>query len=103
LAKLIIYLFLLSTLIDTQDRMRKVLWLLAGMLAWVAGNGLVSYLQGNFVFRQGIERAVGDTSVVGGPNELAGIILLLLPLVLALWRCSQKLVARLALLGLMLL
>lgn len=103
LAKLITYLFLLSTLIDTQDRMRKALWLLSGMLAWMAGNGFVSYLQGKFVFRQGIERAVGETSVVGDPNELAGVILLLLPLVLALWRCSQKLVARLVLLGLMLL
>jgi O-antigen ligase len=103
LTKLVIYVFLLSTLIDTPDRMRKVLWLLAGMLAWVAGNGLLSYLQGKFMFAQGIERAQGETSVVGGPNELAGIILLLLPLVFALWRRSEKVVARLFLLGLMLL
>jgi O-antigen ligase len=99
----VIYLFLLSTLIDTRDRMRRVLWLLAGMLAWVAGNGLMSYLKGDFIVRQGIERAVGETSVVGGPNELAGMTLLLLPLVLALRRCSQNFVARLLLLGLMLL
>ena len=103
LAKLITYLFLLSTLIDTRDRMRKVLWLLAGILAWMAGTSLFSYLQGNFLFTQGIERAEGETSVVGGPNELAGIILLLLPLVFALWRCSERIVARFFLLGLMLL
>jgi O-antigen ligase len=103
LAKLVIYLFLLSTLIDTRDRIRKVLWLMAAMLAWVAGNGFLSYLRGEFVFTQGIERAVGETSLVGGPNELAGIVMTLLPLVLALWRCSEKIVARLFLLALMLL
>jgi len=103
LAKLVTYLFLLSTLIDTQDRMRKILWVLAGILAWVAGSGFVSYQQGKFMFAQGIERAAGGTSVVGGPNELAAMILLLLPLVFALWRCSKRLLARLSLLALMLL
>jgi O-antigen ligase len=103
LAKLEIYLFLLSTLIDTRDRLRKVLWLLAGLLAWISGNGFVSYLQGKFVFRQGIDRALGETSIVGDPNELAGVILILLPLAFALWRSSQKILPRLLLLGLMLL
>jgi probable O-glycosylation ligase (exosortase A-associated) len=103
LAKLIIYLFLLSTLIDTKDRMRKVLWLLAGLLAWISGNGFLSYLQGNFIVRQGIDRAVGETSIVGDPNALASTISGLLPLVFVLWRCSQKILQRLLLLGLMLL
>jgi len=102
LAKLIIYTFLLSTLIDSQDRMRKVLWVLVGMLAWVTGYGFISYLQGDYIVRQGIDRAEGGTSIVGGPNELAGIILLLLPLVVALWRCTERVLLRLLLLGVML-
>jgi O-antigen ligase len=72
---------------------------MVGLLAWFAGSGLASYLRGEFMFSQGIDRAVGESSIVGGPNELAGVLLALLPFLIALVKISQKSLVRLLLVG----
>lgn len=94
LTKLVVFLFLIGTLVDTNERMRTVVWLLVGLLVWYAGSALSAYLQGEFVFAQGIERAVGRTSEVGGPNELAALIMALLPFLVVAFRTSRKILVR---------
>jgi O-antigen ligase len=46
-----------------------------------------------------VERAVGITSLVGGPNELAGLVLALLPFVAVLFLCTSSMIFRCVLLG----
>jgi len=99
LIKYVILMVLIVGLVDTNGRMRKVLWLLMGLLVWFAGSGLTAYLQGKTVFGEGLERAAGVNSMVGGPNELGGLILALVPFVVALFRCSRRMSVRLVLLA----
>jgi O-antigen ligase len=74
-------------------------WTLVGLLTWYAGSAMNSYLKGQFDFKQGIERAVGVTSVVGDPNALAGLIVGLLPFLIAAIRFTRMMAARLLLLS----
>jgi len=99
LAKLAILLFLMSRLIDTESRLRWVVRLMVGFLVWFAATGIYIYLKGDYVVREGVDRAVGITSLVGGPNELAGLVLALLPFVLALFLSTSSLFLRCTLLG----
>jgi len=99
LAKLAILLFLMSRLIDTESRLRWVVRLMVGFLIWFAGTGAYIYLKGDYVVREGVDRAVGITSLVGGPNELAGLVLALLPFVAVLFLCTSSLFLRCVLLG----
>jgi O-antigen ligase len=99
LIKTVIVLFLVAGLVDTTSRMRKLLWTLVGLLGWFAASGLISYLHGDFIFREGIERAEGVNSMAGGPNELAGLILALLPFVIVLLKCTRSILIRLLLLA----
>ena len=98
LAKLVFILFFIATLIDSSFRLRSIVWVLAGLLAWYAGSALRSYARGELVFAQGVERAVGVTSVVGDPNALAGLIVGLLPFLIAAIRFTRMVAARLLLL-----
>lgn len=95
LAKLIAVLFLIRTLIESNKHMRATLWLMMVLLAWYSISSLLSYRQGNFYdVRYGngmeVERAQGINSLVGSPNALAGLILALLPFLIALIRTSRR-------------
>ena len=99
LTKLVVIMFLIGTLVDTNKRLRAVVWILVALLAWYAGSALRSYARGELVFAQDIERAVGVTSVVGDPNALAGVIVGLLPFLIAAIRFTRMIAARLLLLS----
>jgi len=96
LVKLVTLLFLLGRVIDTSDRLRRMLWVIIALLGWFSATSLISYLQGGFIVRMGIERSVGITSIGGDPNALAGLIASLLPFGIAGLRCSRGFLARLA-------
>jgi putative inorganic carbon (hco3(-)) transporter len=105
LAKLIAVLFLMRTLIDSKKHMRATLWLMMVLLGWYSVSSLLAYRSGDFYnLRYGngmdVERAQGLNSIVGGPNELAGLILALLPFLVALIRTSRQRLARVLLLAL---
>jgi len=95
LAKLIVLLLLVSRLIETNRQMRNVLWLLVAVLLYFAGTGLFAYAHGDYYTLRyslgNLDRARGLNSLAGGPNELAGLILALLPFVIALFRCTKNL------------
>jgi putative inorganic carbon (hco3(-)) transporter len=99
LIKLIILQLLMTFFIDSQDRLRSILWLLWGFMMWFAGSAFLAYSRGEFYTVNGVQRAEGINSMVGGPNELAGLLLALLPFVLALLLCSKGTLKKLVLFG----
>jgi O-antigen ligase len=94
LAKHMALLILIVGLMDGGDRIRKFLWLQAGLMTWFAWTGMHSYLQGDFGFGEHLERAEGINSMAGGPNELAGLLLATLPFVMALIQSSRSMFVR---------
>ena len=99
LVKMIMLQLLMTFFIDSKDRLRYILWLLVGFLMWFAGSSFSGYLQGQFYLVNGVQRAQGVNSMVGGPNELAGLLLALLPFLVALMNCSKNFFVKLLLVG----
>jgi len=103
MAKLVALLLLLATLIGNNGQMQKVLWLLIGLLVFFAGTGLLGYMHGDFYelnYSVGnLDRARGINSLVGGPNELAGVLLTLIPFTIPLFRCTRNFFLKLLLLA----
>jgi O-antigen ligase len=99
LFKLIMLQLLMTFFIDSQDRLRYILWLLVGFMMWFAGSSFSAYLQGQYYVVNGVQRAQGVNSMVGGPNELAGLLLALLPFLIALIRCTKRFLLKLLLVG----
>jgi len=99
LAKMIMLQLLMTFFIDSQDRLRSIMWLMIAFLMWFAGSALTSYLNGDFYEVNGVQRAQGMNSMVGGPNQLAGLLIAFLPFVVCLIRCTSKFWARVLLLA----
>jgi O-antigen ligase len=99
LLKMIMLQFLMTFFIDSQDRLRYILWLLVSFLMWFAGSSFAAYLQGQYYVVNGVQRAQGVNSMVGGPNELAGLLLAFLPFLIALMMCSKSTLLKLLLIA----
>ena len=97
LVKMIILQVLMTVFINSQARLRTILWLLSGFMSWYAASAFLAYSRGEFYMVNGVQRAEGINSMVGGPNELAGLLLALLPFLVALVRCTKGLLNKLAL------
>jgi putative inorganic carbon (hco3(-)) transporter len=98
MVKLVTLLFLLTLLVDSVARLRMTLWCMAAMATWFAGSGLSAYAQGQFYALGKLNRAEGVNSLAGNPNQLAGLLLALLPLLIALFRSTHNVFARILLL-----
>ena len=98
MAKLVTLLFLLILMVDTEVRLRVTLWCIVAVAAWFAGSSLSAYTQGRFHALGNLARAEGVNSIVGGPNELAGLLLALLPLLIALFRSTHSIFGRILIL-----
>lgn len=99
ITKLIILQLMITLLLDSQDRLKPILWLLVGFMTWYAGSTFIAYASGQFYTVNGVQRAEGVNSIVGDPNELAGLLLAFLPFLIALLRCSKRFLVKLLLLG----
>ena len=99
LLKLIILQLLITLFVDSQQRLRYILWFFVSLLMWFAGSSLSAYIRGEFYTVNGVQRAEGINSMVGGPNELAGLLLALLPFLIALIHCSKNVVLKILLCG----
>jgi O-antigen ligase len=98
MVKLVTLMFLMKLMVDTEDRMRSLLWCMAAIAAWLGGSSLSSFYHGQYyhlTYNVGnLNRAQGVNSIVGGPNELAGLLLALLPLLIALLQVARGILAR---------
>jgi O-antigen ligase len=103
MVKLVVLILLLIMVVDSKDRLRRLLWCMTAVGAWFAGSSLFAYIHGQFYalkYAEGnLARAEGVNSIVGGPNELAGLLLALLPLLIALLRTSRSILGRILLIG----
>lgn len=69
-----------TALLDTEERIRKMLLLLVGLAAWLGGSAVYEYHAGVRQFAMGIERAEGLTSSGGDPNTLGVTMVVTMPL-----------------------
>jgi O-antigen ligase len=99
LSKMIMLQILMTFFIDTEARLRSILWLLVGFLLWFAGSSFSAYLHGQYYIVNGVQRIQGVNSMVGDPNALAGLLLALLPFLVALIRCSKNFLIKLLLMA----
>jgi putative inorganic carbon (HCO3(-)) transporter len=99
LSKMIMLQLLMTFFIDSQDRLRSILWLLVGFMMWFSGSALLGYLNGQYYVVNGVQRAEGVNSMAGDPNELAGVLMAFLPFLVALVSCSKRFLVRLLLIG----
>lgn len=101
--KVVILQIVMTAFIDTQERLKYILWLLVGFMTWFSGSTLSAFLHGQFYSVNQtfgtLNRAEGVSSLVGGPNELAGILLALLPFLMALVACTRNFLAKLILIA----
>jgi O-antigen ligase len=95
----VIILVVLGSLIETKTHLRVFLWLAASLSFWYAYTGYAAYQRGEFYtlgtnagsgLGTTLNRAEGVNSMVGGPNELAGFLLALLPFQVALVRSTRN-------------
>ena len=105
LAKLIAIIFLIRTVIDSPKQLRITLWLMMTLLGWYVVSSLIAYESGHFYelqYGNGLEmnRALGVNSMASSPNNLAGMVLVLLPLLIALLRASRRVWERILLVAL---
>jgi probable O-glycosylation ligase (exosortase A-associated) len=86
--KLVALYLLIVHLVDSHSRLRIYIWLLSLLTVYIAADAYISYLRGAFFFAQGIDRAVGETSVANNPNQLGTTMAIAIPffLLLALHR-----------------
>jgi O-antigen ligase len=105
MSKLVVFILLMRLMVDSERRLQYVLWCMVAIATWFAGSSLSSYYQGQYYtlhYNMGdLARAEGVNSLAGDPNELAGLLLALLPLIVALLRSTRNKFARFILLACM--
>ncbi len=82
--KTVIFYLLVVHLVDTRKRLQIFIVLFSVLILYIAGTAFVSYQQGTTFYAQGIERAVGNTSVSENPNSLGTTIAAAIPLFMLL-------------------
>jgi putative inorganic carbon (hco3(-)) transporter len=90
--KLIAWYLLLVHLLDTRRRLRIYMAVFLVLIAYVGVDAFNAYLHGQFHYRMGIERAIGQTDAGGDPNHLAATMAATIPILLLLtFRKEMKL------------
>ncbi|MBM3317357.1 MAG: O-antigen ligase family protein [Candidatus Eisenbacteria bacterium] len=88
MVKLAIFYVLIVHLIDTRRKLRAFIWVFGLLTVYISATAFVDFQRGGAFFAQGIERAVGETSVANNPNQLGTTMAVAVPffLLLALYR-----------------
>ncbi len=80
--KTMIYHVLIVSLLTTAERFTKFIYMFTSLIGWTALSSATQYFSGNYVTNQGVDRAVGMTSIGGDPNTLGLTLACALPLAL---------------------
>jgi len=98
LFKIAIFAYVMRLFVDSPGQLKSMLWLQVIILAWLCGSGYWAFTSGNtyhLTYNLGnIERAQGVNSIAGGPNELSGLLVALLPYLIALFKVVKNLFCR---------
>lgn len=98
LLKTAIFAYVMRLFIETPGELKAMLWLHVLVLAWLCGSGYWAFTSGetfHLTYNLGnLERAQGVNSIVGGPNELAGLLVALLPYLIALFKVVKNIFVR---------
>ena len=98
--KALVVFWLISNVVNTRSRLRQIVWGLSLMAVPLAFTGVKQYLSGEFIARTSVTRIVGYAApLTANPNDLALMLNLILPLVIALFLSIRKPVLRTVLLG----
>ena len=104
-SKSLIIFWLLGETVSNQRRFLRVGWMLALLSVPLAMTGVRNYLSGQFIDAgHSVTRIIGyEGALTQNPNDLAMLLNLLLPIAVALLMGSRTVVARVSLLGIVLL
>jgi probable O-glycosylation ligase (exosortase A-associated) len=101
--KALIIFWLIAHVVVTVSRLRIAAWLLALMSVPLAGAAAIHFFAGEFL-PDGARRIPGyEAALTGNPNDLALMLNLILPLVVALFRLTPRVSLRYLLAGIILL
>jgi O-antigen ligase len=78
--KLLIFYLLVVHLVDTRAKLRGFVALHCLLVLYLAVDSTLNYLSGALLHAQGIDRALGSTSIASGPNELGATMAATVPL-----------------------
>lgn len=93
--KSVIVFWLLGEVVNTTDRLRRLLWTLSALSAPLALTGLRNYAMGSYVGNFGRIMGYGG-GLAGNPNDLALVLDLLIPITAMLVLTARHVVARAA-------
>lgn len=82
--KLVVWYLLVVHLVSSQLRLRVYLALFLALIFYIGMDSFLAYLRGDYAVSMGIERAVGQTSIGGNANNLAGTMAVTIPVLLLL-------------------
>jgi O-antigen ligase len=100
LFKVLLVYFFLVRLIEKEGDFKSVIWLYAMSIGFLACYSVYNYYSGNFLTRQGINRAyIPGGGSYADPNSLATSLILGIPFIIALARTYKKTFLRLLLAG----
>jgi probable O-glycosylation ligase (exosortase A-associated) len=90
--KLLALYLLVVQLVDSRRRLRIYLLVLGLLTVHIAGGAFLDYLRGASHHAQGIDRAIGETSIARNPNQLGTTLAVTVPplLLLALYRPLRR-------------
>jgi probable O-glycosylation ligase (exosortase A-associated) len=82
--KLLVFYLLIVHLVNTRARLRGFVYLHCALVGYLAVDSTVRYATGALLHAQGIDRALGATSIASGPNELGATMATTIPVFLLL-------------------
>lgn len=99
--KIIVFYVLAVTSIRDERSLRRILMCFLVAVGLYMGHSLLEFLNGRYVYRQGIRRMVGVSISYGDPNSFALTLLLAMPMLLPFWSEARTQGRKLLLLGFM--
>lgn len=80
--KLLMFYLLIVHLVDTRTKLKVFVYAQCALVTYLALDSMLNYAHGALLHAQGIDRALGATSIAAGPNELGATMAATIPVFL---------------------